>query len=330
MSELPAYSLCLAPMRGLTMRPYRSAHERHFGGLNRAFSPFIPTVKGTRVKPRLLSDVEPDPRSTVRLIPQMIGRDADDMLLLAGALADLGYDEVNWNLGCPWSQVVRRRRGSGLLPYPDEICALLDRVLASCPTAFSVKLRLGRDTPAEIEALLPRLDAYPLSEVVIHPRTARQMYEGTADVEAFAKCLPLTRHTVCYNGDIFSVADFARLQNRFPSIRRWMLGRGVLRDPFLPAYLRGMKRPPEDEVRARLLAFHDDLYATYRSLYHGPSPVLGKMKELWGYLSELFVHPEQLFKTLRRTRTLEDYEILARNTLTSEPLQSEGRGASVP
>jgi tRNA-dihydrouridine synthase B len=303
-SDAP-FSLCLAPMRGLTGRTYRSVHERHFGGFDRAFAPFIPTVKGERVKPRLLRDVEPDPTIRTPLVPQIIGRDPDDMLLLLRAFADLGYAGANWNLGCPWPQVTRKRRGSGLLPYPDMVCAILDRVMAETPIAFSVKLRLGKDDPAEICSLLPRLDAYPLSEVIIHPRTATQMYEGTADVEAFEGCLPLTRHTVCYNGDIFCRARFERLRARFPSVRHWMLGRGPLRDPFLPLRLRGASLT--DESR-RVRAFHDDLCAQYQELLGGGSPILGRMKELWSYLSCSFDHPERVFKLVRKTQRIVHYE----------------------
>ena len=301
--------LCMAPMRGVTTRVFRSVYERFFDPPERAIAPFIPTVKADRVKPKLLADVLPVPDARMLLEPQMISKDADDMLLLARALADLGYTRVNWNLGCPWPQVVKKNRGSGLLAHPDELIHILDSFLARSPISCSLKVRLGRETPAELRGLLPRLDAFPLDEIIIHARTARQMYEGTCDLDAFAECLVLTRHPVCYNGDLFSKEDFDMLRGRFPEIKRWMIGRGLVRDPFLPARLRGRVEVPAGGAALEVLRdYHDALCEAYRELYGGAAPVLGKMKEFWSYLCHSFERPEKVFKKIRKAQNWAHYQ----------------------
>jgi len=317
-------NLCLAPMRGVTTNVYRRALEQCIGGYDRAMAPFIPSVNAAKIKPRLLHDILPENNGTLPLVPQCIGREPDDLLLLLRTMADLGYAEANWNLGCPWPQVTKKRRGAGLLPHPDLIEAVLDRVFADPPLAFSVKVRLGLITPDALEPLFPLFNRYPLSEIIIHPRTASQMYEGTADVEAFARCLPQTQHTLCYNGDIFTRDHFNELQTRFPSIHRWMLGRGALRDPFLAEEIAGNKTPRDDKEKIQIIhSFHDAIYQQYRETLFGPSPVLGKMKELWTYLACSVVSSRPVFKRIKKTQTLAHYEQVIREIFADAEWQPQ-------
>lgn len=307
-------NLCLAPMRGITTRLYRNAHQLLFGGFDRVMAPFIPSVKGAKVKPRLLHDILPENNTgALPLIPQCIGRDPEDLCLLLRAMADLGYTEANWNLGCPWPQVTKKRRGAGLLPHPELIEAVLDRFFADPPLALSVKVRLGLNTPDALEPLLPLFNRYPLAEIIIHPRTASQMYEGSADPDAFARCLPLTAHTLCYNGDIFTRRQAEDLQRRFPTIQRWMLGRGALRDPFLAEEIAGAPPRADNHKIALIRTFHDALYQAYRETLYGPSPVLGKMKEWWTYLACSVRSSRPVFKRIKKTQTLSHYEQVVRD-----------------
>ncbi|MDD2236458.1 MAG: tRNA-dihydrouridine synthase family protein [Kiritimatiellae bacterium] len=326
MNTIPLHSpnLCLAPMRGVTTNVYRHALEQCIGGFDRAMAPFIPSVNAARIKPRLLNDILPERNGTLPLVPQCIGRDPDELFLLLRAMADLGYTEANWNLGCPWPQVTKKRRGAGLLPHPDLIEAVLDRVFADPPLALSVKVRLGLDTPDALEPLFPLFNRYPLSEIIIHPRTASQMYEGTADVEAFARCLPQTHHTLCYNGDIFTPARFNELQTRFPSVHRWMLGRGALRNPFLAEEI-ARKNPPRDKTEKidLIRTLHDTIYRHYRDTLFGPSPVLGKMKELWTYLACSVVSSRPVFKRIKKTQTLSHYEQVVREIFADAAWQPD-------
>ena len=113
--------LILAPMRGITTMHYRQAFVQHFGGLDVEMAPFIPTVSAERINPKLLKDVLPENNSGLPLIPQVIGNNADDFVQMNIALHDLGYDEVNWNMGCPHKPIRKKRRGSGLIPFPDTV-----------------------------------------------------------------------------------------------------------------------------------------------------------------------------------------------------------------
>ncbi|WP_372847259.1 tRNA dihydrouridine synthase [Pontiella sp.] len=294
-------------MRGITTMHYRQAYVRHFGGLDVEMAPFISTVDAERINPKLLKDVLPENNSGLPLIPQVIGNKADDFVQMNIALHDLGYNEVNWNLGCPHKPIRKKRRGSGLLPYPDTVAAILDQVCERSPVKISVKVRLGVSDKSELMRLIPVLNTYPLSEVIVHPRTAEQMYDGVVDLDAFAEALQLLEHPVCYNGDINTLAFFNTVHERFPTLSRFMLGRGLLANPFLCEEIKGGPMGERTPVE-RLREFHDDLVSRYEAILDGDHPVLGKMKEFWSYQSLPLSNGRAMFKKLKKTQRLRTYK----------------------
>lgn len=300
----PTLDICLAPLRGVTGCAWREAFCRHFGGLSRAVAPFISTVHGARIRPALLADVAPARNQGLPLVPQAIGKDPADLTVLLAALRDLGYARADLNAGCPWPMVARKGRGAGLLANADVLRRMLDAGCASLPHGFSIKVRLGLNTPELLAQRMEILNAYPLCEVTIHPRTARQMYTGQVDLPAFAACLQSCRHPVVYNGDIRTVQDGARLRALFPGINRWMIGRGLVADPWLAARLRGDLRPRDP---ARLRAFLADLLAVVCAESPGEKQTLGRMKELWGYLAAPLSSDGLLLRRIHLCHRLDEY-----------------------
>jgi tRNA-dihydrouridine synthase len=298
--------LYLAPIRGITDCLFRNLFQHHFGGFDQAVAPFINPQPHSPFDPRQLGDLQPEANKYLPVVPQFLHSEPAGLLSLAQRLHDLGYTHINWNLGCPAPMVTRKRRGSGLLPYPDAIIALLDQILPSLPMQLSIKTRLGLNHPDELAALLPRLNDYPLKEIIIHTRLGKQLYRGATDPESFGHCLNLSRHSLVYNGDIIDTDTFHRLQNQFPSVQRWMIGRGVLADPFLARSIRGEQLSTEQRA-AMLLAFHRDLYAGYRKSLAGPSHLLGRMKQIWFYLAASFPGQQKLWKKIKKAATEEQY-----------------------
>ncbi|HEY5653016.1 MAG TPA: tRNA-dihydrouridine synthase family protein [Pontiella sp.] len=301
-------TLILAPMRGITTMHYRKAFVRHFQGLDIEMAPFIPTVSSEKINPKLVKDVLPENNSGLPLIPQVIGNNAADFIQMNVALHDLGYDEVNWNMGCPHKPVRKKRRGAGLLPYPDTVDEILDQVCANSPVKVSVKVRLGVSDKEELIKLIPVLNKYPLSEIIIHPRTAEQMYEGSVDLDAFEEALHQIKRPVCYNGDINDFAFFQALQKRFPTIERFMLGRGLLANPFLCEEIKQSEASPEtSDYIQRISTFHNELVSSYSSILHGDHPVLGKMKEFWTYQTLHLSNGQKMLKKIKKSQRLCTY-----------------------
>jgi tRNA-dihydrouridine synthase len=183
---------------------------------------------------------------------------------------------------------------------------VLDAVCAIPGIEISVKLRLGRSDPHDIIRLMPVLNDHPLKKVIIHPRVGTQMYRGKTNLEGFAAAAELCRHTLVYNGDIVSRAAYEGLKARFPGIDEWMIGRGAVANPFLPEEI--MMGEVAGDRDARLRAWHDDLYRSYREVLSGPAHPLDKMKEIWGYLGALFPGKAKALERIARAKTFEGYE----------------------
>lgn len=188
--------LILAPLRGFTDGVFRNAFNRHFGGIAEAVAPFLTSIKGRRIKPSHLADLMPQENRNLPVVPQILSNNGEDFICLANALADLGYTEINWNLGCPYPMVAKKKRGSGLLPHPDEIDGLLEIICRGFSGNLSVKTRLGRFSADELEKLIPIFNRYPIARIIVHPRTGAQMYAGQVDLSAFAHYLPHLDHPV--------------------------------------------------------------------------------------------------------------------------------------
>ncbi len=201
--------------------------------------------------------------------------------------------------------VTKKKRGSGLLPHTRTIIEFLKTVLPEMALKLSIKTRLGYEEKEELFRLLPLLDDFPLTEIIIHPRIGKQIYKGKPDLEAFDHCQQLTSHPLVYNGDIVNTATFNTLCQRFPKIQRWMLGRGLLADPFLPQRLRNHM---EDGSLDTLKQFHDAVYANYCNKLFGDSHILGKLKQFWPYFITSFPRKTHLLKKIRKTKNLKQYD----------------------
>lgn len=300
--------IILAPLRGVTGLSFRKAYCAHFRGLTRAVAPFIATVAGDRVKPEVLRSIDPTVQPAgLPLIPQVIGKSPEQLRVMLREMQALGYQDVDLNAGCPWPFVAKKGRGSGLLKDEtvlDEMLAVGCEVLG--PGHFSIKVRLGLTDKELLLKRLPTILKYPLRELCVHPRTAKQMYEGSADVDAFArvaeavKAIPLV-----YNGDIRTLADYKRLTNRFPQITRWMIGRGVVANPFLAE---SICEGRDTRDLGRFKAWHRDLVEAYAESSSGDHALLGHLKEQWSYLSTGFENGTRLWDALKITRTRAEFE----------------------
>ena len=321
--------LYLAPMQGYTDTVFRNTYARFFDGLDIAVTPFISTIRSKKIREKHVKSVLPELNQTMPLIPQLMSNAAEDFITMANRLYDLGYQEINWNLGCPYRQVANKYRGSGLLPHPEKIDAFLHQVIPAISNRVSVKVRIGRHDRGEIFKLIPLFNQYPISEIMIHPRLGIQMYEGEVDLDTFKECLAQSAHPVVYNGDIKTSADYHHLSARFPDVHGWMIGRGLIIDPFLPAMIKAGKDGPNipDEKKLEIFRqFHDALFAVYREILYGPSHITDRMKGFWVYFSQRFSDGPGVFKKIKKTRRPEEYQQITDTFFNSGPQWTNGSG----
>ena len=299
--------LYLAPIRGLTDSIFRDTFQHHFGGFDLAVAPFINPQKSSLYPDSMLSDVLPENNKRLPVIPQLLQIDATSFITLANRLADLGYREANWNLGCPAPMVAKKKRGSGLLPYPDTIIQLLEEVLPRIEIKLSLKTRLGYFEPDEILTLLPRLDPFPLTEIILHPRLGRQLYRGHVDLEGFAACTKVSKHQIVYNGDITDSDQFNHLTERFPDVNRWMIGRGAIANPFLPEEIQNTSTTDSTRRYQRLSLFHEELFSRLQDKLDGPGHLLGRLKPIWTYLIASFPEQKKMLKKIHKCKSVDVY-----------------------
>ncbi len=290
-------NIWLAPLHGITNYTFRNSLCRHFGGIDCFITPFLPVQESDKLNVKGWQDIYPENNTAVPAIPQLMGNKPSHFIDTMNALHDrYGYLDFNWNIGCPVAQVVRRRRGCGLMPDADAVEAVVSTVTSQTPYRFSVKMRLGLNDKAEGLEIVKRLEHYPLSFIVIHPRLGKQMYEGEPDLETMDLFCRHTSHRVVYSGDIFTKERFGEMKRRYPQIDDWMLGRGLLRNPFLAEEIKDM--PTADRQR-RFLRYYQ--LSTDESLRRVKErSTLAHLKERWHYYAALVnLSAEELQQLLR-------------------------------
>ncbi len=296
-----------APFQGITTRTFRMIYARHFKGIDKLYTPYFANFEpGHALSPTKMLALKNQSESGIEVVPQVLSKSAEEILWLAKVCEQLGFKELNWNLGCPYPQVANKKRGSGILPYPEMVDEILEKVMQEVNIAFSVKCRLGYHSADEMARLIPVFNRHAISELTIHARIGRQLYAGKPDFDAFALSAGSLNAPLVYNGDIFSREDYVLFNERFPEIKLLMIGRGVLTNPLLPSIIKELEQPEEPAVAIH--RFIEDLYLSYRSERDNNPSVLNAMKEYWAYLAESFDEPVRVFRKVRKAKTFGDYE----------------------
>ena len=315
--------LYFAPMEGITTCTYRNAYHRYFGGVDRYYTPFLTC---SNLKGKDLYQVAPENNQGFTLVPQILTKNADLFCGLASQFHALGYEEVNLNLGCPSGTVVRKGHGAGFLANREELTVFLDKIFSNTGAEISVKTRVGMNDLAEWPELLKIYKKFPIKELTIHPRLGREMYRGVPHLTAFAEAVKayadgtsITK--LCYNGDIVTASDTEAVLSRINNYLEvhadgltvakedlnLMVGRGILRNPWLPGEL-GEQQVAADSRQTQLRGFLNALKESYLSEMKGnEAPVLMKLKEVWTYLGKGLTLEKDSYKAILKCKTLADY-----------------------
>ena len=334
----------LAPLEGVTGYIFRNALDAYFPGTDRYFTPFIVPDQKHALRKKELRDILPENNQVKELVPQILTSDPVRFVETAKALAEYGYEEVNLNLGCPSGTVVAGGRGAGMLADVEKLDCFLDQIFRDTDLRISVKTRIGIERPEEGYMLMKIYNQYPVSEVIIHPRTRKEYYKGEPHLDVFSELLAMSKHPVCYNGNLFTARDYEQFRARFPQVERVMIGRGVLADPGLMQRLKSLEhaqKTGEDSDRKEngmeqsgseiyrtgkqeMRAFHDTIFRQYREIFDEDKNAIFHMKELWSYLVHSFEGSEPYAKKLRKTSSLNEYRCEVGNLFRACDLYPDG------
>ena len=310
-----SFQLLSSPLQGYTDFRFRNAFHHYFGGIDTYYAPYIRFHKKLEIKNSYKRDLDPENNTVPELIPQVMTNDADEFLFTAKYVQELGYKELNWNLGCPYSMATKCGLGAGLIGDPEKINQILDRVHSESDIVVSMKMRMGLLNPEEILEVFPVLEKYPIKNIAIHARIGKQLYKGGVNLDAFQKCVETSKQKLYYNGDITSVAVFKEMQKRFPTIDHWMIGRGLIGDPFLPNMIKNNTTEyPENRIEL-LSQFHDDLFNQYDEALSGSSHTVSKMRNFWEYYSLAFSNPHKAFKKIKKAKNIIAYKVAVKEIM---------------
>ena len=299
-----------APMEGLTDSIYRRLHHRYFPGVDAYVMPFFsPTVHRALTKKE---QRELPPAGDVPAIPQVLTKNVEDFLWLAGVCRDLGYDQIDLNVGCPSGTVVSKGKGAGMLRNPDDLDAFLWEIFNRSPLPISVKTRLGLYEVEEFPELMEVYNRYPIKLLTVHPRLREDFYKHAVRMEGFDYALAHSKNPLCYNGNLNSLADVEAFSRHYPGIDHLMIGRGFIGDPGM---LKGTQLPA-------LRAFHRELLETYTQEFGSARNAMFRMKENWRYLLLHFENSEKLGKKLRKSTDVEDYKRITEEIFDTLPFRS--------
>lgn len=302
-----------APLQGYTTGIYRKAHAEIFGGVDAYYAPFL-RIENGKPREKDLRDIGDDHNliAGVKTVPQIIANSVNEFSVLADAIMQKGFTEIDFNMGCPFPMQVSRHRGAGLLSDTQTVESIMDeiaRLTTRNSIKFSVKMRLGQDSPDEAFALLPILNDAPLAHITLHPRLGKQQYKGAVDFTSFARFYEECRHPLVYNGDITTVSQIRKMESGYPKLAGIMIGRGMLARPSLAAEYKATSDAnafSEKDLLSKILEMHSRLYEHARNTYQGDSQILSHIKSFWEYLEPSI--PKKAFKKIKKAGNLGEYD----------------------
>ena len=288
-----------APLEGITDSIFRQLHHKYFPGIHRYYTPFISPTVHRSLTAKEQRELSCEQLRLFDLIPQLLTKNADDFIWMAQQCADLGYKEINLNLGCPSGTVTAKGKGSGLLLDPENLDRFLHEIFSRSPIPISIKTRIGFHNSAEFPRLLEIFNKYPIAELILHPRIRSAFYSGTVDMNAFKMAADSCTMPLCYNGDITQLEQIAQLENEYPQLQSVMIGRGLIADP-------GMFSPGGTAIPV-LKDFYNELLDSYIEAFGSARNAMFRLKEHWQYLITHFDNSEKLGKRLRKTTDILEY-----------------------
>ena len=305
----------MAPMEGITDSIYRKLHHKHFPGVDRYYTPFFSPTVHRALTPRESRELPPADAISTQVIPQVLTKNPVDFLWMADVCKDLGYTEVNLNLGCPSGTVTAKGKGSGMLRDLDALRHFLDVIFRKTTFPISVKTRLGFENREEFFTILEIYNQYPICELTVHPRLRKDFYTGPVNMDSFEYAIKNSKAPLCYNGNLCTIGDIENFSERYPGIDAVMLGRGLIGNP-------GMLSP-DGTTPEKLENFLCELMEEYASVFGSARNAMFRLKENWRYLFCLFRKNDKLQKRLRKATTLQDYNAVTHEILHNLPMHSQ-------
>jgi len=294
-----------APMQGYTDMAYYSAYSNFFTHIDYYYTPYFSVdddLSGTisNIPVRLFNQT----------IPQVLPKNIDELKLLLEFIMRNHFSDINVNLGCPYPMVTKRGRGAALIAADRIVADMIDYIHDNSHLKVSIKTRLGMENEMDILKLLDSISSKEVDSIIIHPRTAKQLYKGKVSLPIFQKCKELFPHVnFIYNGDINDLQTFSHLNEIIYPQRKWMIGRGLLSNPFLAGNIKGVDFGNETDRKIRLHDFVCQLIDTIECVSNDKGHAYNRVKIQLGYLLNAFPDSQKVRRVVRKSKSLNELKL---------------------
>jgi len=302
----PAPLLALAPMQDVTDLPFWKLMTA-YGGADVYFTEYFRVHATSNLEKPILRSVIENPTGRPA-IAQMIGNDIPSLVRTARELQEYPIAAVDLNLGCPAPIVYRKCAGGGLLREPQRVDRILGALRDAVKIKFTVKTRIGFDTPAVFDELLPIFSKHSLDLLTVHGRTVQEMYRTEVHYDFIARAVAAMNCPVLANGNVHSAVRASEVL-KFTGARGLMIGRGAIRNPWLFHQIRQHQRG-----ETLFVPRGHDVLGYVRSLYDAvcspevrESAQVQKMKKYLNYLGVGVEPTGQFLHQIRRVATQTDF-----------------------
>lgn len=307
------FEIQFAPLQGFTELIYRNLHHQFFGGIDTYYTPFVRIEKGG-YRNKDLRDIAQE-QNKCPLIPQMIASSAEEINRLTDLFLEKGYQSADLNLGCPFPLIANKKKGAGMLPYPELIEELIGTINQRQEMKFSLKTRLGWESKEELLRIMPMLNESALTQIGVHARYGKQQYKGEVDLDAFQSIYEHCNKPLVYNGDIQNTSDIDKIRDQFPNLKGVMIGRGLLSNPAMAIEWKTNTPWTSKELYNKVSELHTNIYDICLAELSGEHQILSKMQTFWEYL--LPEGDKKLRKKIQKTNKLSAYNGYVRELLNS-------------
>ncbi len=299
--------LTLAPMQDVTTLQFMRVIAR-YGGPDVYWTEYFRVHGDSRPEKWILESITQNPTGKP-VIAQMIGNDIPALVRTARELQKYPVAAIDLNLGCPAPIVYRKCAGGGLLREPEKIDAILGALREAVTVPFTVKTRVGFESPKEFDALLPLFARHPIDLLTVHARTVKQMYRPGVRYDLIARAARELKCPVLANGNVHGATQAKQLLAE-TGVRGLMIGRGAIRNPWLFDQIRaelcgGRVKLPTGRV---VVAYIRELWEHEITPGVPESAQVQRMKKFMNFIGE-GVGGQFLFEVRRVTTTADFFRV---------------------
>ena len=294
--------LALAPMQDVTDLAFWKLMAA-YGGADVYFTEYFRVYATSRLEKNILKSITQNPTGRP-VIAQMIGNDIPSLTRTARELQQYPVAAVDLNLGCPAPVVYRKCAGGGLLRDLRQVDAILGALRNVIRIKFSVKTRLGFDTADVFSELLPLFAKHSVDLLTVHGRTVKELYRSEVHYDYIARAVPEVPCPVLANGNVYSAQKAGEVL-RVTGARGLMIGRGVIRNPWLFDQIRQHQRGETISIPRghEVLNYVRALYEAACSTGARESAQVQKMKKYMNYFGVGAEPSGQFLHQIRRVTT---------------------------